>query len=191
MANTDPTHTLTGLGPGDQTGARGLTDQDRSILDAVDQYLKRGLEVYEWWQKTNRTDAYADRFPLEYQQQASEDNFGFIDQVNLHDAPLPIMGATQAVAGRLSGPNRQTRSAGRRMRDRVREFMLRYCLRIAGSMESRIWSYSQRYYKLRGTGEIGKFGTTIPTRVRSTSTPKSDTCTPAVWRLVVAGKLSM
>jgi hypothetical protein len=36
-----------------------LTDQDRLLLQSVDRYLTAGLQLKQWWEQTDATNAYA------------------------------------------------------------------------------------------------------------------------------------
>jgi hypothetical protein len=145
-----------------------LTAGDDKILALVEPSLARGLELYRWWQKTDRTESYSHSFPLQRKFNQAKRSVGFFDNAKLSSGEIPVLGVVQETTFDNS-PLAPTEA-----REQIREFVLRYLLRVAdferpsafalrdlratdSSPEIAGWGYSQCYYKLRGSGRIGKF----------------------------------
>ena len=146
-----------------------LTDADRKILALVKPSLARGLELYRWWQHTDRTNAYRDSFPLQRRFNLAKRALGFFDKARLSFGTIPVLGVVQETTFDNS-PLAPAEAC-----EQIREFVLRYFLRVADferpaafglrdlrqpaadSPEVSGWGYSQCYYKLRDSGRVGKF----------------------------------
>jgi hypothetical protein len=166
--------------PIDQRGAAALTAQDLAILERVDRSLADGLALKRWWEQTEAGDGYAERFELVRTSNPSDTSYGFFDRAPLADRTVPVMGVVEDLL--YDQPKQSPRA---RVRDEFREFILRYFLRISdyrlpqvyrenerpprpANRSSLSWcprreagrggfGYSQHYYKLRGSGRVGKF----------------------------------
>lgn len=163
-----------------------LTDQDRLIIGSVDRYLADGLALKRWWNATYPTNAFAERFGLTRAFNRPDTSFGFFDQVQLDHEILPVMGNYQSLLyDQPRTPANLNREAAVWMRNQIREFVLRYFMRVSSFREPEVYvesgrtatprylerlswctepdilregfGFSQHYYKLRDTGEIGKF----------------------------------
>jgi len=168
------------------TFAAALTDQDRIIIQRVDSYLSAGLALKRWWNETYSTNGFRQQFELQRVFNRPDRSFGFFDEVNLDGGTLPVMGSFQDMFYDQSRtPTSLQREAAQWMRAQVREFALRYFMRVSdfrqpeAYVESRQSSprhflegfswcadqdvlrqgfgYSQLYYKLRENGQVGKF----------------------------------
>lgn len=163
----------------------GLTDEDRLILDRVDRALADGQALKRWWDQ-KYPEAFAEKFDLERNFNRSADSFGFFDQVELATGVLPVMGNYQEMFyDQPRTPTNLNRQAAEWMRDQIREFVLNYFMRVSafrqpsvyvqsgrpalpGYLETLSWcsrpdvlrqgfGFKQVLYKLRDSGEIGKF----------------------------------
>jgi len=172
-------------------GVATLTENDRAVIDRVEGFLRDGLALNKWWIHADATNSYAQRFPLDREFNRPAGAYGFFDQVQLESGPLPIMGNVQEMLyDQPRTPAASQASAAEWMRDQIREFVLHYFMRISafrepeayvpdrpimppGFLQSLSWcpqedilrrgfGFRQLYYKLKATGEVGKF----PTRER-------------------------
>ena len=172
-------------------GVATLTENDRAVIDRVEGFLRDGLALNQWWIHADATNSYGQRFPLDRDFNRPAGAYGFFDQVQLESGPLPIMGNVQEMLyDQPRTPAASRASAAEWMRDQIREFVLHYFMRISafrepeayvpdrpimppGFLQSLSWcpqedilrrgfGFRQLYYKLKATGEVGKF----PTRER-------------------------
>lgn len=165
---------------------RDLTDLDRLIIERVDSYLAAGLELKRWWDKTFLTNGFKEKFELQRVFNRPSRSFGFFDEVGCDDGTLPVMGNYQQILyDQPRTPTNLQEEAALWMRNQVREFVLHYFMRVSSfrqpetyiesgrssvprCLEGISWcpeqdplrqgfGFSQLYYKLRDTGEVGKF----------------------------------
>jgi hypothetical protein len=146
-----------------------LTDADHKILDLVETSLQRGIELYRWWRETDSQSAYSEPFELARSFNPCKRAIGFYDRAHLSFGEIPVIGVTQETTFEVS-PLPPAAA-----RDQIRNFVLHYLLRVAdyrtpsafslrdlrqpggGAPDLAGWGYSQCYYKLRGSGQVGKF----------------------------------
>ncbi|MBC8029072.1 MAG: hypothetical protein H7Z16_03090 [Pyrinomonadaceae bacterium] len=168
-------------------GVGALTEEDRAVISNVEGFLRDGLALKRWWEEADATNSYAQRFPLDREFNRPASAYGFFDQVKISSGMLPVMGNVQDMFyDQPRSPTRQQSEAAAWMRDQIREFVLHYFMRISafrepeayvpesrtapGSLEPlslcpeedilrRGFGFRQLYYKLSGTGELGKFPT--------------------------------
>ena len=162
------------------------TQQELSLLSKVEQCLVDGIVLKDWWERTYPINGFQKRFELERMFNRPDSSFGFFDQVELPSGPLPVMGNFQMMFyDQPRAPNRQFKEAAEWMREQIQEFVLHYFMRVSdfrqpeayvapemvattGWLERLSWcpqsridregfGFRQQYYKLRSTGEIGKF----------------------------------
>jgi hypothetical protein len=181
MNNEPITGSYIGIG-----SAMGLTQLDLVIIESVDRYLSNGLALKRWWDKTYPGYGFAERFDLERAFNRPDNSFGFFDQVQLDHGIVPVMGNYQDMLyDQPRTPTSMTRQAAEWMRDQVCEFVLTYFMRVSSFRQPEIYveserldpppylerlswcpepdilrqgfGFSQQYYKLRETGEVGKF----------------------------------
>jgi hypothetical protein len=160
--------------------AAKVTDVDRTILRYVERTLGDGTELVRWWETKDRVGDYSDRFDVVREYNTSDRSFGFFDTAAVGGAAMPVMGIVQEMFY-----DRQKLASGETIRAQLREFVLRYFMRVshvrqpeavpAGQRaphsflqravswlpedeERRVgFGYQQLYYKLRDSGKIGKF----------------------------------
>lgn len=161
------------------------TAEERRVLENVPFSLDAGLQMLRWWRRVEAGEAEVDRFALIRQPASTQENFGFFGEVPLTWGVLPVLGVVQEAfydrprAGTGSGP-----AAALWMRDQVREFVLRYFLRVSSRPRLRMRSpagesappwlsglsfcpprgtgrvglgYKQYFHRLKETGRVGRF----------------------------------
>lgn len=167
-------------------GVASLTEEDVAVLNIVEGFLRDGVALRRWWERADATDSYASRFPLDREFNRPAGAYGFFDQVQLESGLLPVMGNVQEMFyDQPRSPARSTAESARWMRDQIREFALHYFMRVSAfrepeayvparrvlppgylsrlswcpeeEIERRGFGFRQLYYKLRDTGEVGKF----------------------------------
>ncbi len=155
-----------------------LNENDYAILDRVEGALADGLALKSWWEKTHVEGTYESVFEIVREYNKADDSFGFFDSVTIPQGEMPVMGTVDE-----SVYDYTKHAALNDVRDEFREFVLRYFMRISDYHEpqaygkprgrtkyltgvswcpqksdsDRGFGFTQHYYKLRETGEIGKF----------------------------------
>jgi hypothetical protein len=157
-----------------------ITDTDRAIVRYAERTLADGMELVRWWEDKDRANTYAERFDVVREFNTSDRSFGFFDTAVIDDSGLPVMGIVQEMFY-----DRQKAAAGELIREQMKEFVLHYFLRVShlrqpeavaaddraplspfqrmfswlpDASEKRVgFGYQQLYYKLRGSGAIGRF----------------------------------
>lgn len=172
-------------------GVGTLNTDDLAVIETVEGFLRDGLALKQWWTRADATNSYAQRVPLDREFNRPAGAYGFFDQVQLQSGPLPIMGNVQDMFyDQPKSPAVSRAATAEWMRDQIREFVLHYFMRVSAFREPeafvpeqlmappaylqrfswcaqedilrRGFGFRQLYYKLKATGEVGKF----PTRER-------------------------
>jgi hypothetical protein len=158
----------------------GFSWEERNLLANVDRCLAAGIAIKDWWRVADATGGISDRFELTTVFNRPDTSYSFFATVPLPSGPLPVMGDVPFVF--YDQP--KGRELGRWDRE-VEEFALRYFMRISsfrlpqtvtsenppslpfpldelswcpkGYVTKEGFGYQQLYYKLRGSGEIGRF----------------------------------
>ncbi|MEK6279430.1 MAG: hypothetical protein AABN95_03675 [Acidobacteriota bacterium] len=168
--------------PIDEEGTSVLHEEDFEILRSVERTLADGVALKRWFDATEASDGFAERFEVVQEFNRSDESFGFYDRINLGgERVIPVMGTVDD-----STFDRPKQATSNLVRDEFREFLLRYFMRVsdyrqpqayltdeeeratAGYGKGISWctrreptdtgfGFSQHYYKLRETGEVGKF----------------------------------
>lgn len=157
-----------------------FTEQDRLILGEVERALSNGVALKHWWEQKDATKSYAEQFELVRTFNHPDRGTGFFDIAPLEGRTLSVMGVVEDICyDQLKGAPRN------RVREELREFLMRYFMRVSdfrqpeayvpedqqtppSSLREFSWcptrdinrmgfGYSQHYYKLRGSGQVGKF----------------------------------
>jgi len=169
----------------DEEGTSVMHEEDFQILRSVERTLADGVRLKRWFDATEATKApggFAERFDVVREFNPSDTSFGFYDRVDLGGGRvIPVMGTVDD-----STLDRPKQAATALVRDEFREFVLRYFMRVSdyrqpqayiteekaratsGYVSGISWctrrdpsdvgfGFSQHYYKLRDTGEVGKF----------------------------------
>jgi hypothetical protein len=163
-----------------------LTDHDRALLSSVNHYLTAGLELKQWWEQTSASNAFATRFDLGLTFNRPDTGYGFFDRTQVGGQAMPVLGNFQAMGfDRPKAPRPQIAQTAQRMRDQLREYVLCYFMRVSDfrqpqgfAAEARSvappylrpfslcpqedprrigFGFSQLFYKLRDSGQIGRF----------------------------------
>jgi hypothetical protein len=157
-----------------------MLPEDLAILAHAERTLLDGGDLYQWLDRQDRAGDYAERFDLARERVSGDERFGFFDVATVAGRQVPVMGVVEDLFY-----DRDERGTSETIRGQLREFVLRYFLRIyhgredhttapgrrpAASAFERALSrspedvqeiggsgYEQRYYKRADSGEIGKF----------------------------------
>ena len=109
-----------------------FSDVDQAILDNVDAFHADGLALQKWWEETDATNNYAQRFDLVHTYSKPDLSFGFFDNVELASGTHPIMGVVDEVFyDRPKTEGKTAASSAEWMREQIREFVLGYFMRIS------------------------------------------------------------
>jgi hypothetical protein len=167
-------------------GTGGLTDHDRALLNSVDHYLSVGIQLKRWWEQTSATNAFATRFDLGLTFNRPDTGYGFLDQAPVGGHTMPVLGNFQAMGfDRPKAPREQMAETAQRMREQLREYVLRYFMRVSDFRQPQGFTederpvppsylrpfslclqedprrigfgFSQLFYKLRDSSHIGRF----------------------------------
>ena len=151
------------------------------ILRDVDRALADGLRLLRWWQKTDAARSYKTSFPFLKDLTPPDRCVGFFDEAEIASGPIGVMGLSHEML--FDQPKSGSPES---YRAQIREFVLRYFLRVAemtppqaksalglGPLSGRLLSllrvgppqtevhegfrYTQLYYKDSDTGRIGAF----------------------------------
>src|SRR5262249_55978070 len=151
------------------------------ILTNVDQNLADAVRLKQWWEKTHSDNSYSKQFQLVRTFHRPNYGVGFFDTVTLGGKPTAVMGLVQEMLYDRADSEVDTVIA--ELQKQFREFVLAYFTHVTDFRlpegyvdESRpdpgnnpfSWcpeevanrqgfGYSQLYYKLKGSGKIGKF----------------------------------
>jgi hypothetical protein len=163
----------------DADGTR-ITDEDRLVIAHADRTLAEGVEVQRWWEEKDRVGDYAQRFEVVREFNEDDRSFGFFDRAPVAGRTIPVMGIVQEMFY-----DRQKQATGQAIRGQLEEFVLRYFMRVShlrqpeamaeapqtprsafqralswlpDEQNRRVgFGYQQLYYKLAGSGQVGKF----------------------------------
>ena len=160
-------------------------DADLLLLRNVQQSLASGVELFRWWQEVEAGRAQCTRIPLVSAPERHLRNFGFLEQVALPQVLVPVLGVYQEMLfDSLKLPPGERHDLDW-LCSQVREFALRYFMRISAAVQPPQMSgpsprapvpqvlrpfswcparmgeqgmgYSQLFSRRRGSGEIGAF----------------------------------
>ena len=166
----------------DEEGTSVMHEEDFEILRSVERALADGVALKRWFDATESINGFAERFHVVREFNPSDASFGFYDTVDLGGGrQIPVMGTVDD-----SVFDRPKQAASALVRDELREFVLRYFMRVSdyrqpqayvteeelrvtsGYVAGLSWcprreesdigfGFTQYYYKLRDTGQVGKF----------------------------------
>ena len=165
----------------DDPSLAGFSYEERNILANVDRCLAEGVAIKDWWRRADATGSITESFELTQVPNRPDKGYSFFATASLPSGPLPVMGDVPNVF--YDQP--KGRWDLRRWTGNVREFALRYFTRISSFelpqevvpegtptppppfnllswcpqafVTKEGFGYQQLYYKLRATGEIGRF----------------------------------
>ena len=168
------------LGHQAEESAAALTPDELALLRQVDSALESARSLRQWWRQKDATGGYAARFELSRAFNPPSTSFGFFDTAHLGNGSYQVMGSVEEM---LFDTARKERVPA--LRNEFREYVLRYFMRVsdyrqpeaavepdtpsaAGLKSPLSWcpqpsaswagfGYSQHFYKLRDSGDIGRF----------------------------------
>jgi len=173
------------IGTPPETSSAVMTSEDDAIFERVKGTLADGLALKRWWDRTY-PHGFAEKFNLDRVFNRPADSFGFFDHVQLDHGVIPVMGNFQDMFyDQPRTPVNLNRAAAEWMRGQIREFVLHYFMRVSAFRQPEVYAESQRptvpsslerlswctrpeilrqgfgfkqcYYKLRDSGQVGKF----------------------------------
>ncbi len=109
------------------TAAPASTSADAWILADVDRALADGLRLRQWWERTDATNAYRDRFHFLENLTPPDHAFGFFADAEIESGPIGVMGYSHEMifdVPKAGSPEEY--------RDQIREFVLHYLFRVSG-----------------------------------------------------------
>lgn len=159
-----------------------LDNRDLLMLRNVEQSLSESIALKKWFDETSAAQGFARQFNLIRSFNRPTRGTGFFDEVNLSGRNVEVMGVLQE----MLYDRADTGALGvlPTIRDELREFIVQYFMRISDfrapvgavgddrpappvrspfswcSGNEASWQgfgYSQLYYKLEGSGKVGKF----------------------------------
>ena len=156
-----------------------LSTVDQHIISDAERTLAEGAELERWFEQKDADSAFAERFDVVREFSAGDRSFGFFDQAPVGGRDLRVMGIVQEMFY-----DRQKAATGTEILPQVREFILRYFMRVShlrqpeaaaesgatptssllrmmswlpDAHESQLgFGFQQLYYKLKD-GDAGKF----------------------------------
>ncbi len=181
MVNSRDSHSSSGVRP-PRLGA----EAERRLLDSANPSLQAGLALYRWWHGASSRNEFRERFEETFVFNRPETSFGFFDQATVGGETIPVMGNFQTVDyDRSKAPPGARGAAADWLQAQVREFVLRYFLRVSDFREPEAYApadrpsrgpvldalslcrvgnpaeegfgFSQLYYGLRGSDQPGRF----------------------------------
>jgi len=162
MVTTNPAQATSGFTV--DPGSAPLDAYDQVILGQVESQIAMGHELKAWWTENSDTLVRMNRVPIARQIHEPDTNYGFIMDAHLKSGTLPVVGVVQDQAFRWPKLPPSYARDTQWMNAQLRAFVLRYFMRMAGTLPPRGetaggegWGYRQMYYKLAATGAIGKF----------------------------------
>ncbi len=161
-----------------------LTDEDRTIIESAKRGLGYGVDLRTWWEEVDKADSYTDRYTETFVFRRPDDtSFGFFEEAQIRTGKIPVIGDVQKM--RFDRP--KTGTSAEEMRKQVREYVLKYFMRVSdfrepqpvpetgkpelpaflkplsrcpsGEYKKQGFGYSQMYYRLRDSGQEGRFST--------------------------------
>ncbi len=167
--------------------AAGFSAAERRILGRVEEALAIGLELQQWWEGVAAGRTQVERFDLISSFNRPAESYEFFGVAPVSTGDLRVMGNYQEMFydHPKARPARQ-RPAADWMQDQVREFVLRYFMRISDFRQPEVrpdtatgsslpplvrelgwcpqedverggFGFTQLFYKRADTGEIGRF----------------------------------
>lgn len=165
---------------------RQETTAGQEVLGSVDLFLRRGLDLWRWWNRARVTDDFTARFELVTSPSRDDGGFGFFGVAPVEGREIEVIGNHQTMFyDRPKSPARDRAQAAAWTRDQIREFVLRYFMRVSefqfpeqyvppGAPDVPFWlrplswcpergsslmgfGYSQIFYKSAADGRIGCF----------------------------------
>ncbi len=177
-----------------QSDSAGTAAEEAAVLASAERFLSYGLDLKRWWEQAERDGGYSDKFELSRTFNRPDTSSGFFGRATVADQPMDVMGNMQEMFyDQPRVPPDYQRPATEWLRDQLRAFALRYFMRVADfrapeafvdpehqqppvSFPQLSWctradtvtqgfGFSQLFYKLRSTGEVGRFPDDMQSRI--------------------------
>lgn len=177
--------------PAERACTPSLTEEDLSVIGDAERALADGLRLKLWWERKEATDGYARQFEPVRTFNRAERVTGFFDTAPLDGTELPVMGLVQEM---LFDQPKQAPPARVRdeLREFVLHYFMRVSsfrepeafIPLDEATKASVrralqpfslcpepvdtqagFGYRQLYYKLRGSGLVGKFPAHLQPRV--------------------------
>jgi len=170
-----------------------LSAEDRRIVELVDRYLERGLDLQRWWRQAKKSDDFEERFELAFTFNRPDVSYGFFGRAPVGGSELPVLGNFQTqFYDQPKSPSDDKAAAARFLDRQLRRFVTRYFMRVSdfrdpqpyvrddpqpppvlrplslctgAAVQRQGFGYKQLYYKRRDGGEVGKFPTSERTAI--------------------------
>ena len=117
------------------------TEADLAILDRVEGDLASGRVLLSWWESACARENFEYKFELQRSANPANRAYGFFDTVGTASGPLPIIGTMQEM--RFDQP-KHTRADPPWLLGQLREFVLRYFMRVSTFSGPDAWAQSSR-----------------------------------------------
>ncbi len=163
-----------------------LTEDERSILESAGAFHAKGLALKRWWTNADAKRAYSECFDTLRTYRRLDHSYGFFGEAPLDDGTMSVMGVVDEVQFDCPKPHAEGQArAAQAMKEQIREFVLRYFLRISdyrqperlaepeatpvpSYLKMLSWrpeqeihrsgmEFTQHFYKSNSTGRIGRF----------------------------------
>jgi hypothetical protein len=109
---------------------------DTAILPTIEEYLARGLALKRWWDIIELAGGPSDPFELERSFNQPTRSYGFFSEAPVGGVMLPIMGSVQEMFfDQTRAPASLGLDSAEWMRDQLREFVLKYFMRVSSFRE--------------------------------------------------------
>jgi hypothetical protein len=175
--------------PGVPVANGAPTAEEQALIDSAEQYLLDGIALLRWWEDAELRDGFSERFNLQRTFNRPTSSYGFFGDLEVRGSRLPVMGNVQEMMYDYPRvPARLGAGVTSWIRDQLREFVLRYFMRISDFREPEAaevfaapvpppglgrlswcrpddvlregFGFTQLFYKLHATGEVGRFSET-------------------------------
>ena len=151
--------------------AGALTSDEQSLIGMAPRYLDRALQLKDWFTRTERENSFEQRFELTRSCHRHETSYAFFSRLRTPEGGvLPVMGAVEEMFyDQTRTPGDRRTASAQWMKKQVREFVLRYFLRISSFRQPEgYWQpasaalrqglgYRQLFAKLSGSDGISRF----------------------------------
>jgi hypothetical protein len=164
-----------------------LTAEEQAIVDGAEQYLADGVALLRWWEAAEGGAGFTERFDLQRSFNRAATSYGFFGTLDRQGSALPLMGNVQEMMyDNPRVPAQFGPHVTSWIRDQVREFVLRYFMRISDFRQPESaetytspspappglgrlswcsgndimregFGFTQLFYKLRASGAVGRF----------------------------------
>ena len=117
----------------------GRTRHEDEILSAAPIFLNRALQLKDWFTRAGRTGGFDQKFDLTRSFHRPETSYGFFGRIETgENGVLPVMGAVEDMFyDRTRTPSDRRLASAQWMKEQIREFVLRYFMRISSFRPAR------------------------------------------------------